>query len=128
MPDLTKILIIDDTFDSFYLLKDFISLYAECQVEWGKNGVEGLEKYYEMKPDIILLDLFMPILNGFQVLDEIRKNDTETPIVVLSAFTCTENKLEALQKGCNDFISKPIDTNHLEDTIMKYIDLKKKQK
>jgi CheY-like chemotaxis protein len=122
----TNILIIDDTFDNFYLLKAFLSLYADCQVEWGKNGEEGLEKYYAEKPDIILLDLFMPVLNGFQVLEEIREKDKDTPIIVLSAFTCTENKLDALQKGCNDFLGKPIDTIHLEDTIRKYVTLQKR--
>ncbi len=123
-----KILIIDDNFDNFYLLKALFSVYSNCWVEWSKDGQEGLDKYYEMQPDLILLDLFMPRINGFQVLEKIRENDSTIPIIIISAFTSSENKLEAIQKGSNDFISKPIDTNQLEITMMKYVNLEKKDK
>lgn len=124
MAKLTKILIVDDTFDNFYLLKAFFSLFSNCKVSWAKNGEEGIDLYNKEHPDLILLDLFMPVVNGFQVLEYIRKTDKDTPIIVASAYSCTENKMEALSNGCNEFIGKPIDTGHLEIVVKKFIDLK----
>lgn len=69
----------------------------------------------ERKPDVVLLDLVMPGMSGFEILDHMRARDaiTYTPVIVLTAATSAETKLKALEKGATDFLSKPVDASEL---------------
>lgn len=100
-----KILIIDDEASIRKLLK--VSLEAnDYQIIEAVNGEEGLQKISESKPDIILLDLGLPDTSGLTLIKKIRAWSS-TPIIVLTVLDQDENKIEALDGGADDYITKP---------------------
>jgi DNA-binding response OmpR family regulator len=103
-----RLLIIDDQPDSVALLVSYLENRA-VEILVALDGADGLEKAAVGKPDLILLDLFMPGLNGLQVCERL-KADPRTinvPIIFLSASTSTEDKLQGFIVGAVDFITKP---------------------
>lgn len=83
-----------------YLQKEgFILIHAT-------DGREALERYYEQRPDFVILDIRMPFIDGWQVLNEIRK-DSDVPVMMLTALDADVDKIHALRVGADDYIVKP---------------------
>lgn len=101
-----KILVVEDEKHLAEGLKLNLGL-KEYQVEVAENGLIALEKWKEFKPDLIILDLMLPELDGFKVLEEIRLYDDRIPILILSARSAVEDKIRCLKKGVDDYMSKP---------------------
>jgi len=80
-------------------------------VETAFDGITGLEKAVSSSPDLILLDLGLPRMDGYEVARRLKRDDKTKiiPIVVVSAFSEVENRVKALEAGADDFLSKPID-------------------
>lgn len=111
------ILIIEDDPAIGELLKNFISMW-EYHILWEQDGETGLKTFFSQKPDIVLLDIFLPNKPGLEVLREIR-NHSEfdlIPIFIISSDTSEETKIVAMSNGANEFITKPI---KMADLIMK---------
>ena len=85
------------------------------------NGQLGMDKYLEVEPDIILLDIQMPILNGYETAQKIRKTDKIIPIIALTAGTIKGEKEKCLETGMNDYISKPIIKEVFENILLKWL-------
>ena len=100
-----KILIIDDTADIRELLMEVLEIagYVVCEAA---NGTEALRKIKTELPDLVVLDIAMPDISGFQVLRELRKT-SKTPVIMLSARAETADKIESLQLGADDYMTKP---------------------
>ncbi len=81
------------------------------------NGKEGLSIYYENKPDIILCDIQMPVMDGIEMIKLIRKEDITTPIVLLTAHNSEEYLIELINLHIQHFILKPINTQKLEEAL-----------
>lgn len=81
------------------------------------NGKEGLSCYHEYKPDIILCDIQMPIMDGIEMIKQIRKDDSSTPIVLLTAHNSEEYLMELINLQVQHFILKPINSKNLEEGI-----------
>lgn len=108
-----KALIIEDDKELGELLKDIFTPYYH--VEMAVNGKEGLEKASQTQPDIILSDILMPEMSGIELCKKI-KSDIDTchiPVLLLTAQTSVENKLQGLQNGADDYVIKPFDINIL---------------
>ena len=113
-----QVLIIDD--DEMMRLTILAVLEAfEFNVFSAQDGFSGLQLAKEIYPDLILCDLNMPFLNGFEVLKIIRNNLTtvKTPFIFLTADTDPKNRVQAMQLGANDYLTKPFDINELLDSI-----------
>jgi len=95
---------------------EYLSLIYETVLE-ASNGEEALVLYKEKKPDIIITDIEMPIMNGLQLVKAIRRNDKSTPIIIVTAFMNHEYLLEAIELRLVKYILKPI-TNHKLDTAL----------
>lgn len=111
MPDKQRILIVDDDES----IAELISLYLtkECfSTKTVKNGEEALREYAEYKPDLILLDIMLPGIDGYDVCREIRKSST-TPIIMLSAKSEVFDTVLGLELGADDYITKPFDSKEL---------------
>jgi putative two-component system response regulator len=109
-----RILIVDDEPANVALLEDMLSDQSYVQVKSTTDSREVVELCSEFDPDLILLDLFMPHMDGFSVLEALSGNRTEVflPIIVLTADVNEETKLRALNLGATDFLNKPLD--HIE--------------
>lgn len=81
------------------------------------NGQEGLNAYEEHRPDIILCDIQMPVMDGLEMIRQIRKNDSTTPIVLLTAHNSEEYLMELINLHVQHFILKPINAKNLEEGI-----------
>jgi putative two-component system response regulator len=109
-----RILIVDDEPANVALLEDMLSDQSYVDVKSTTDSREVVELCSEFDPDLILLDLFMPHIDGFTVLEGLSGNRTEVflPIIVLTADVNEETKLRALNLGATDFLNKPLD--HIE--------------
>lgn len=111
-----KLLIVEDELSlQKALCKGFAKLgYA---VDAAADGEEALERYYSSFYDVIVLDLNLPKLDGIEVLKEIRKEDPETRIIILSARSEVEDKVLGLDLGANDYLAKPFHFRELEARV-----------
>jgi two-component system sensor histidine kinase/response regulator len=87
---------------------------AGCTVVTAPDGEEGLRKYYECSPDVVLLDIRMPGLDGLQVCRKIKESgDDFVPVILITAVSAHEMKLQGLNAGADDFLAKPYDAAEL---------------
>jgi DNA-binding NtrC family response regulator len=108
-----KILVIDDELDIREGLYDLLTLEGGYTVELAHNGTAGLHKLEGTSYDLVLLDLMMPDMSGMDVLRQVRKTDTETPVFMITAYGSVEAAVDALKLGANDYFSKPWDNEKL---------------
>jgi len=110
-----RILIIEDEEHIAEGLKLNLSIQG-YDVETAQDGVAGLRKWKEFHPDLILLDIMMPLMNGFSVLQNIRLEDERIPVLILSAKSATDDKVKGLSLGVDDYLSKPF---NLEEFLLR---------
>tara|TARA_R110001583_G_scaffold35585_1_gene118154 strand:- start:747 stop:5216 length:4470 start_codon:yes stop_codon:yes gene_type:complete len=104
------------------ILTDILKL--DCKIIHAKNGLEVIDCYKKNEAiDIILMDLKMPVLNGFEATKEIRKFNSEIPIIAQTAYTSADDRKKATLAGCNEFIIKPIDKKTLSAVINSYLNV-----
>ncbi len=85
-------------------------------VTWAKNGKEAVRYFNEEKYDLIILDIMLPYLNGFEVAEIVRGKDLKMPILMLTARTESSDKLKGLETGADDYLTKPF---HLEELLLR---------
>ena len=105
---MSRILIADDDNEIRDLL-EFDIAQSGYEVDCAKNGMEALEKAMSGNYDVILLDVMMPEMNGFEVCDNIRKAGKKTPILLLTAKGTIADKTQGFDCGADDYIVKPFD-------------------
>lgn len=113
-----KILVAEDVESNFILLKNLIG--REYTLLWAKDGVEAIEMYKQYQPDLILMDVKMPRMDGLEATHIIRSYSKEIPIIALTAYAFEADKELALEMGCNDFVTKPISERTLRKALDKY--------
>ena len=101
------VLIVDDSNFMRTLLKDMLEKSKFNVVTEAKDGYEAIKKYKEFSPDIVLLDMTMPRLNGLGALKEIKKYDSNATVIMCSALGTRYLVMEALNNGAKGFIIKP---------------------
>jgi len=111
-----KVLIVDDEPEICSLLEEFLSQRGYA-VATATSGEEGISKFAVMKPDLVLLDIRMPDIDGLQVLKQIKQSDPQTGTIMITAIKDSDTVKQALTMGVNDYIVKPIDLNHLEKLL-----------
>ena len=106
-----KILIIDDEPANVMVLEETLKQKGHTSIKCIIDPREALESYKTFHPDLVLLDLNMPHLNGFQIMTQIKEADQEgnTPIMILTAQIDQSTRLRALDAGVRDFLTKPFD-------------------
>ena len=113
-----KILIAEDVESNFILVKNLIG--KDYTLLWAKDGMEAVEMYKEYQPDLILIDIKMPCMNGLDATHIIRSYSKDIPIIALTAYAFETDKEKALEAGCNDFVTKPISKEVLVRVLRKY--------
>ena len=85
-------------------------------VNWAKNGREAFDFFEKEKFDLIILDIMLPYVNGFEVAERVRKSDPQIPILMLTAKTESGDKVKGLEKGADDYMTKPF---HLQELLLR---------
>ena len=119
-----KVLIVEDNKVNMLLLKTIIkNLPIKTTISTAVNGEEAVTQFEEVVPDIIFMDIQMPVMNGYEATKIIRKmvSGKEVPIIAITAGTEREEKEKCLQAGMNDYIPKPIIKGIIEETFVKWV-------
>jgi len=116
--DQAKILIVDDEPDLVSTV-EYRLKFANCSVVTASNGQEGLERAEAEKPDLILLDTNMPVMNGHQMLERLRNSYSlkHIPVIMLTARCEAQDIAAASARGISDYVTKPFDFAQLMDKI-----------
>ncbi|MBQ5416852.1 MAG: response regulator [Bacteroidales bacterium] len=119
-----RILIVDDVPLNRVLVEKMLGNF-NFNVHQCENGLECMKEFYYQKPDLVLLDILMPLMNGFEVIEAVRENPAwkDVKIVVLSALNSNEDIVKAFNLGADDFITKPIVMDKLLNTVAKHLGL-----
>ncbi len=117
-----KVLLVDDSEDNLFLMD---RLLQKCgfRVIKAIHGKEALAYTSEQTFDLILMDMQMPVMDGYSASEQIRKNKVTTPIIALTANAMTEDREKCLRAGCSDYVSKPIQKAILIQTLLKNLEI-----
>jgi len=115
-----KTILIAEDIDSNYLFLEAALRYTRAKVIWAKNGLIAVEKCHELQPDLILMDIQMPVMNGMDATREIKTNHPGIPIIAQTAFAMENEKEKIFEAGFCDYLAKPIRLDTLFKTIDKY--------
>ena len=118
--NLKTILVAEDEDSNYELVK--IVLQKRYRLLRAHNGIEAVTINEDEKPDLILMDIRMPEMNGLDATRIIKEIDHNTPVIALSAYAFEENIREAKEAGCDEFMAKPFRVENLIDVVKKYID------
>ncbi len=118
--DKVKILVIDDDPKVSWLLNE--SLGKTYEIVSAKDGLEGLQMVSKTKPNLVLLDIKMPGMEGLEVLDRIKSMDQLTEVIMLSGHGETKNVVESIKRGASEFINKPFDVKEVEIHIQNVLE------
>ena len=112
-----KVLVVDDEPVNVELISGYLE--KEYDLIPAYNGKEALEKIATYKPDIVLLDIMMPGVNGNEVCEQIKQQDSTrfTPVVMITALTGIEDKIKSIESGADDFLTKPINRVELATRV-----------
>lgn len=116
-----RILVVDDVTDNTFMLKSFLESEG-YQVDVADSGVSALEKMQAERPNLVLLDVMMPEMNGYELTQRIRRDETlrSIPVVLISAYV-EACRIKGLAAGATDFVRKPIDFDNLRSIIDQFI-------
>lgn len=117
-----KVLYIEDNRDNMVLVKRVLEIEG-YEVIHAETGQDGLAKALANKPDIIITDINLPDIDGYEVTDTLKKNKTtcHIPIVAMTANVMKKDRENVFQAGCDGFISKPIDVDELPGQIENFL-------
>ena len=116
--DPRTVLLVEDTEDNRFMMRRLLEMAGYRVVE-AMNGEEAVKLAKSESPQLILMDLSLPVIDGLAATRLIRKlpDFESTPIIAVSAHDTSDFQLEAIDAGCNSYVTKPIDFNELEELI-----------
>lgn len=117
-----KTILVAEDVASNYLFIDILLRSENYDVLHAMNGYEAVETVRRQVVDLVLMDLKMPVMDGLTAIEKIREFKPDLPIIVLTASILPSNRETAFHAGCNDYMTKPIDSKLLMETIAKYFD------
>ena len=117
-----RILVVDDEEDVREILKDRLQMYG-YEVSTAADGVKALEKVEELSPELVLLDIRLPKLDGMEVLSRMRSKHPETLVIIITAYMTIQRAVEAIiNQGAYDFIEKPFDPDLIRIKVDKALE------
>jgi len=119
MPDdKTRVLAIDDDGQTLEILQRALSSQGYVVVT-ADSGESGIALYAEKRFDLVLLDIRMPGMDGFEVLSRITECDEEATVIIMTGYGSIDSVVQAMKGGATDYLGKPLDLNHLEIVLQK---------
>ena len=116
-----NILICDDAAFMRMMIKDILTKNGYNVVGEAENGAKAVEKYQELKPDLVLMDITMPEMDGIQALKKIKEADANATVIMCSAMGQQAMVIESIQSGAKDFIVKPFQAERVIEAVKKVV-------
>jgi CheY-like chemotaxis protein len=118
-----KILYVEDNDDNVYMLKMWLELDGLFEVSHAENGEAGVEMAIRERPDLILMDLELPVIDGWEASRRLKSNPLtrNIPIIALSAHALSGSREKALAAGCDEFDTKPVDFDRLLAKVRRFV-------
>ena len=116
-----NILICDDAAFMRMMIKDILTKNGCNIVGEAENGAKAVEKYAELKPDLVLMDITMPEMDGIEALKKIKAADANASIIMCSAMGQQAMVIESIQSGAKDFIVKPFQADRVLEAVQKVV-------
>ena len=116
-----NVLVCDDAAFMRMMIKDILTKNGYNIAGEAENGLKAVEKYNELKPDLVLMDITMPEMDGISAVKEIKKFDPQAKIIMCSAMGQQAMVIESIQSGARDFIVKPFQPDRVLEAIRKAV-------
>lgn len=116
-----NILIVDDAAFMRMMIKDILTKNGYDVVGEAENGVKAVEKYKELKPDLVLMDITMPEMDGIEAVKTIKAADASAKVIMCSAMGQQAMVIESIQAGAKDFIVKPFQAERVIEAVRKVV-------
>ena len=116
-----SLLIVDDDLDTVEIFKEFLEIKGFNVIGTGKNGKEAVEKYQELRPSVVLLDVMMPDYDGIYGLQGIRKVDPQAKVIMVTADKTTKTETKLKELNANAVLYKPYEIDDVVSAINKAI-------
>jgi len=116
-----KILLVDDAAFMRMMIKEVLTKNGFDVVGEAENGAVAVDKYSELKPDLVIMDITMPELNGIEALKKIKSQDSGAQVIMCSAMGQQGMVIEAIQAGAKDFIVKPFQADRVCEAVRKVL-------
>jgi len=117
-----KILVVEDNENNLYMMKFLLEKNGYKVIE-ARDGVEGVKVAAIEKPDLIIMDIQLPLLDGYKATKQIKANEeiSKIPIIAVTSYAMVGDKEKALKAGCNGYIEKPINPETFLPVIKQYL-------
>ncbi len=116
-----KVILVVEDVDTNKIFFDAALRKTSAKILWAKDGQEAIEMYKENDIDLVLMDLQLPIMDGYTATREIKKIDAKVPIIAQTAHVMSGEREKCLEAGCDDYLAKPIRLQILMETLSKYL-------
>ena len=117
----TKTILIAEDEDSNYCFLELVLNKTKATIIRARNGFEAIELSLKHKPDLIMMDIKMPKMDGIEATREIKKTHPEIPIIAQTAYALENDERLSLEAGCNAYLSKPIKANRLIEVLSTFL-------
>lgn len=114
-----KVLVVDDAAFMRMMIKEILTKHGYEVVGEAVNGIQAVEKFQELRPDLVTLDITMPEMDGIEALKRIRAIDPEAKVIMCSAMGQQAMVIDAIQAGAKDFIVKPFQADRVLEAVRK---------
>lgn len=118
---MASILIVDDAAFMRMMIKDILSKNGYTVVGEAENGIKAIEKYKELNPDLVIMDITMPEMDGIQAVKQIKALNGASKIIMCSAMGQQAMVIESIQAGARDFIVKPFQAERVIEAVKKVV-------
>lgn len=118
---MANIMIVDDSRTSRRMLREILERNGHTVIGEAANGEEGYLKYKELKPDVVTMDITMPVMDGMESLSLIKRDDPDAVVLMITAAGQKEKMLESIKRGANEFIMKPFNEAEIAAALERII-------
>lgn len=118
---MANILIVDDAAFMRMMIKDILTKNGYTVVGEAENGIKAVEKYKELNPDLVIMDITMPEMDGIQAVKQIKSLNASAKIIMCSAMGQQAMVIESIQAGARDFIVKPFQAERVIEAVKKVV-------
>lgn len=116
-----KVILVVEDVDTNKIFFDAALRRTKAKILWAKDGQEAIDIFKANRIDLVLMDLQLPVMDGYTATREIKKINKEVPIIAQTAHVMSGEREKCLEAGCDDYLAKPIRLQILIDTLSKYL-------